>query len=257
MIKQIFSPEEIDFDRFGRNCYSRIMKSHYLAYGTKYDFCRFFSLSADCGQALICMFNSAMIVSANFESLDDGFLSDILTFVNMNKPERIEAERLISEKMCGLFPDEYSAKNRTEFVLEGNFPQAEIEVNESPKLDDVFGILSECHPEMKGTYELWLTDSSHRVRHGLSSFFMLNNSTTASIQYIIDGIALVGQVATLPEHRGKHYARELLFYIADKLSEKGTTLHLFARDNRCGFYEEIGFKKIFSDIILERKLIDE
>ncbi len=233
------------------------MKSHYLAYGTKYDFCRFFSLSADCGQALICLFNSAMIVSANCESLDDEFFNDILTFVNMNKPERIEAEWFISEKICGLLHGEYSAKNRTEFVLEGDFTQTEILVNESPKLDNVFEILSECHPEIKDTYELWLTDSSHRSRHGLSQFFLLNNSTTAAIQYIIDDIALVGQVATLPEHRGKHYARELLFWLGKKLSKKGITLHLFARDNRCGFYKEIGFRKIFSDIILERILIDE
>lgn len=35
--------------------------------------------------------------------------------------------------------------------------------------------------------------------------------TTATIQYIIDGVALVGHVGTIPEERGKFHARQLLY----------------------------------------------
>ena len=92
------------------------------------------------------------------------------------------------------------------------------------------------------TAKLWLTDTSHRVRRGLSQSFLLGNYTTATIQYIIDGVALVGHVGTIPEERGKFHARQLLYWIGEKLTQDGFQVRLFARPHRVSYYEEIGFK---------------
>ena len=116
-------------------------------------------------------------------------------------------------------------------------------MNELPKLDDVFRILAPCFPAIKNSYELWLTDTSHRVRRGLSQSFLLGDYTTATIQYIIDGVALVGHVGTIPEERGKFHAR---------LTQDGFQVRLFARPHRVSYYEEIGFKACGIDLVLER-----
>ena len=80
--------------------------------------------------------------------------------------------------------------------------------------------------------------------------------TTATVQYIIDKVALIGHVGTLPEYRGNHYARKLLYWIGEKLTADGFEVRLFARPHRVSYYEEIGFKKCGLDIVLERKDTD-
>ena len=102
------------------------------------------------------------------------------------------------------------------------------------------------------SYDLWLTDTSHKIRHGLSQCFMLGNFTTATIQYICDNTALVGHVATIPEERGRFHARKLLYWLGEKLNKEGVNVRLFARSHRVSYYEEIGFKEIGRDIVFER-----
>ena len=82
----------------------------------------------------------------------------------------------------------------------------------------------------------------------------LNNAVgnVFNIQYIIDGTALIGHVATIPEERGKFHARSLLYWIGERLTLDGFCVKLFARPNRVSYYEEIGFKEIGTDIVLER-----
>lgn len=75
---------------------------------------------------------------------------------------------------------------------------------------------------------------------------------TATIQYIIDGVALVGHVGTIPEERGKFHARQLLYWIGEKLTQDGFQVRLFARPHRVSYYEEIGFKACGIDLVLER-----
>lgn len=258
MIKQIFTIETSTFVDLKENHYTRKIKSNYEAYGGKYDFCRFYEVIDTKIEAIICIFNSSMIISTyKIFTMSAEIISDIATFVSMNKPGVIELEKVISQDLSVLIKEEYSDEERTAFEFREIFTPPEIKVDELPKLDDVFNILSESFLQLKNSYYLWLTDTSHRVRRGLSQTFLVGNYTTATIQYIIDGVALIGHVATLPEFRGKRHARELLYWIGDKLSKEGIKVHLFARENRVSYYEEIGFLPIFTDIVFERKFIDE
>ena len=102
-----------------------------------------------------------------------------------------------------------------------------------------------------------MTDTSHRIRRYKSRIYLYKNSTTATVQYIVKNNAFIGQVATTFEDRGKHYARQLLFYISEILLKQGIKAYLFARENRISYYEEIGFKPIMTDIIIERININE
>ena len=60
-------------------------------------------------------------------------------------------------------------------------------------------------------------------------------------------------VGTIPEERGKMHARTLLYWIGERLAQQGIAVKLFARPHRVSYYEEIGFKAIGIDVVLEMK----
>ena len=169
----------------------------------------------------------------------------------------VEFENEYAETLEKLTRSEYSGDRRTEFAFVSRNSMPQMDVNETPKLDDVFKILATCFPAVKNSYELWLTDTSHRVRRGLAQSFLLGDYSTATIQYIVDKVALVGHVGTVPEERGKFHARKLLYWIGERLTKDGFEVRLFARPHRVSYYEEIGFKECGVDLVLERKKIDD
>ncbi len=258
MIYQLSQLSLQTLEKLTPNNYTRRIKSHFLAYNTKYEFCRFFAVDDyDEHLGIICVFNSSMMVSS-FDGItfDEDTLSEIASFIVMNKPFSVEfpvqyASAL--ERMCQI---EYVGDKRTEFAFAAKSEIPELDVQELPKLDDVFAILAECFPAIKNNHGLWLTDTSHRVRRGLAQSFILDGCTTATVQYIIDRVALIGHVGTLPAERGKHHARKLLYWIGEKLAADGFDVRLFARPHRVSYYEEIGFQKCGLDIVLERKYTD-
>ncbi len=244
-----------------KNHYSRRIKSHFLAYGVSYDFCRFYFVrenEASYNDAVVSIFNSSMVVSV-FEGhiLSDDEISELATLVYMTKPVTVELRVDFSKKLSRLISEDYNVFDRTmfEFVCKDHIPK--LDVDELPKMDDVYNILATSFPAIRNSYSLWLTDTSHRVRKGLSQSFTLKNCSSATIQYIIDGIAFVGHVATIPKERGKHHARELLYWIGERLNDDGFSVQLFARSYNVSYYTEIGFLPIYNDIVFERKDIDE
>lgn len=255
MIERTYDVNSALLDRLKPNHYTRRIKSHFQAYGTKYDFLRFFNISRSGSYiGLICVFNSSMLISTCLNSgTDEETAEEISGFIKLNKPFSVELEPDLAQKVIGYISDDYYADRRTEFHFAATNSLPDMQVDELPRLDDVFEILRQSFPDLAGSYELWLTDTSHRVRRGLSQSFLLGNYTTATIQYIIDGVALVGHVATIPSERGKLHARSLLYWIGERLTADGFSVRLFARPHRVSYYEEIGFKEAAADYVLERK----
>lgn len=238
-----------------QNHYTRRIKSHFLAYGNDYDFCRFYSV--ECSGVLLgvisCFYSSMMISTFSDKRFNDVVLDEISDFILMNKPMSVELEKCYADHIAERTKSEYKPDIRTEFRFIPKNSLPPLAVEELPKLGDVFEILKKCFPAISADEnELWLADTSHRVRRGLSQSFLLDKCTTATIQYIIDGTVLIGNVGTVPEERGKHHARNLLYWIGEKLTNDGFEVRLMARPNRVSYYEEIGFKEIGTDIVLER-----
>lgn len=259
MICQIDEMNKAKLDALNHNHYSRRIRSHYQAYKTAYDFARFFEITDNgsfCG--MISVFNASMMIDSSENCVfSEAVIDEIADFILINKPASVELEDMYSASVLKKISSEYTADKRTEFEFVPQNDLPELDVNELPRLDDVFRILKESFPNLAASYELWMTDTSHRVRRGLSQSFLLGDYTTATIQYIIDGIALIGHVATIPEERGKFHARTLLYWIGERLTQDGFTVKLFARPHRVSYYEEIGFKEIGTDNVLERKNIDD
>lgn len=254
MIRQTNDLCENNLKTLAAGHYSRRIKSTFRAYGCGYDFCRFYLLSRD-GQdiLLINQFNSTMI-AAEFDGVEvtDDDLGELETLINMNKPQNIEMDVELAKRLCGKLTD-YTPCDRTEFEYVSKNHTPRMKVEESPPLDEVFAILKTSFPAIANGHDLWLTDTSHKIRHGLSQSYMLGKCTTATVQYICDGVVLVGNVATIPEERGRFHARKLLYWIGEKLDKQGLCVKLFARNNRVSYYDEIGFKENSADIVFERK----
>ena len=259
MIYRITGFDKKLLDRLKKNNYARRIKSNFQAYGTDYDFSTFYIVEENNEQmGIIGIFNRTVMISAFEEkSFSDNMLEEIAEFIRMNKPETVEFECEYAPLLSEFLKEEYEGDTRTAFAFVSKNTMPQMNVNETPKLDDVFAILATCFPAIKNSYELWLTDTSHRVRRGLSQSFLLGNYSTATIQYIIDKVALVGHVGTIPEERGKFHARQLLYWIGERLTRDGFEVRLFARPHRVSYYEEIGFKACGVDLVLERKNIDD
>lgn len=258
MIKQITSDvkiEEYNLRRLVKSHYSRKIISHFDAYGLDFDFCRFFAVISDgVTLGIISVFNSSMIAET-FEGkqFGDEAIADMAFLLRVNKPKTAELSPMYAKELIKHVGEAYTLGQRHEFEFQCKNALPELEVDEFPKLDDVFEILKTGFPELADSYDLWLTDTSHRIRRGYSQAFLLHGCTTATIQYIVYNKALIGQVATLPEFRGNKYARMLLYWIGEKLNMDGISVFLFARDHRRSYYEEIGFKKINEDYVLDLK----
>lgn len=249
MIKLI--EHERDFDRqlLLKTLSGRKILAYLKAYGTGYDFCRFYKITDGNGKGFMFILNSTLIICAD-ENLKAG--EEIELFVNMNLPFRIEGTQHILNNIR--MPEVYQKLNRTIFeLIPDEIPEKSVAeyVDMNPNLKDVYNILSEGFPNIS-EFSLWYTDTSHRCRFGISRTFTYRNSTTASAVYDIEDVVLVGQVATTTTARGQGYARDFLKWLAGFFSSLGKKSYLMALDIRVSFYREIGFKEVEKEIVLER-----
>lgn len=237
------------------NHYTRRIKSHFLTYKTQFNFLSFYEIIDNNKLVgIICCFNSSMVISTCDDcSFNKEIIEEVSAFILLNSPYSIELEFDYADVILCLLNNQYKSEIRTEFEFKSSGKVPDLFVNECPKLDDVYLIIKDSFNGLKVAYELWLTDTSYRIRHETSRIFLFENCTTATVQYLVDDVALVGNVATVSCERGKFYARNLLYWIGEKMAADGKTVKLFARPHRVSYYEEILFKEIGTDIVLERK----
>lgn len=243
MICRINDRNEINCKALAETHLGKKMLSYLEAYGTNYDFCRFYV--NDSGSVLLIINSTLLISGSSFEK------EELCGFAAMHQPFRIEGDQKAIKLLSDI--EGYHSLHRTWFRLIGDnsidVDENDIEFN--PPLDEVYEILSEGFPNLL-EYPLWLTDTSHRVRHDISRVFVYKNSTTASIVYDIDGTVLVGQVATRLSARGSGYARKFLKWLAGYLEKQDKKAYLNALDTRESFYREIGFEVYASEYVLEK-----
>lgn len=243
MIRHVEDAGLIDKNNLTETCCGRRILSYLHAYGTGYDFCRFFV--NDSGGVILLINSTMLVVGKEFER------EELVTFAQMNRPFRIEGSDCAIEILTGI--DGYKRLHRTIFKLKSDNMSVidKQDINFDPKLDDVYEILTEGFPNLLD-YKLWLADTSHRVRHGISRVFTYKGATTASITYDMNGFVLISQVATKISARGSGYARIFLKWLADYVEKQNKTAFLYALDTRESFYREIGFEVYNDEYVLER-----
>ncbi|MDE6730869.1 MAG: N-acetyltransferase [Oscillospiraceae bacterium] len=255
MIKKITNPAELNTDLLRQSWRGRNIYAYYKAYGLDYDFCEFYQVGRD---GILLRFNSTILIVMpdpdNPDYFDPDEIAGLALFLRMQKPFRIETD--LAMQLC-LYLPEYVPLHRTTFQLHPgqengiSIQDAEKKINFNPELEQVYRILQAGFPHLQD-YPLWLTDMSHRCRHGISHVLTYQDSTTASLVFDIDDLVLVGQVATLPEARGLGHARMFLRWLAGWLAGFDKNAVLYALDIRESFYREIGFEAIAEEFVLER-----
>lgn len=245
MIKRIEKDCDLNTYLLRKTWRGRKMYSYYKAYGLTYPFCQFYTVGDD---GVMLIYNSTMlIVGAPADEAEN-----LSLFIRMHQPFRVEVNEPVRAQLDALLP-EYRSLHRTTFELlpDPAAQSAEAYVEFNPSLQEVYRILQAGFPNLL-EYSLWLTDTSHRCRHGVSHVMTYKDSTTATIIFDIDDHVLVGEVATIPEARGLGHARIFLKWLAGFLSQFGKQAVLYALDIRESFYREIGFTAIEEEFVLER-----
>lgn len=227
----------------------RQILAYYKAYGGNYDFCRFFRIQGENGVGWLFLFNSTLLICTQGEIPAE----EVYTFTQMHLPFRIECPQTLLGMLEHL--PNYQKLHRATFLLTPSVVSSDFcekDVDQMPKLQKVYEILQEGFPNLMD-YSLWLTDVSHRCRHGMSQVWTYKNSSTLTLIYDWNDCVLVGQVATRIAQRGSGYARDFLRWTAMQLAQEGKMAALYALDIRISFYKEIGFKEIASEYVLERQ----
>lgn len=253
MIQQVTTFSAAEAAVLERSWRGRQILAYQKAYGGKYDFCRFFRVTGKGGIGWLFLFNATLLICTDGDVPED----EICVFTAMHLPFRVECPASLLP-MLSQIPN-YQKLHRATFSLTPSAPSVqfcEADVNTNPKLQDVYGILQEGFPNLS-EYSLWLTDVSHRRRHGVSQVLTYKNSSTLTLIYDWKDCVLVGQVATKLSQRGSGYARDFLRWIASRLALQGKQAALFALDVRVSFYREIGFQEIASEYVLERQDIQK
>lgn len=242
MIKQIGNIGELACVNLRRDIYGRKIAAYLAAYGVDYPFCSAYLHTQGCTAAAILRFNNALTVSGDIENADE-----LAPFTEMFSAEIIEMSDSIAGKM--VIPAGMKPSPRIEFRMSGGTGGDFSALNCAPHLDRVYDVLAESFPEL-ADFGMWLTDTSHRCRHGIGRTFLYKDLACASVLFEDDSAALVGEIATLPEARGRGLARQMLYLIADRLGREGKTASLFSLPHRASFYREIGFEAVSEHTVL-------
>lgn len=111
---------------------------------------------------------------------------------------------------------------------------------------DFYAVLTASNPGyVVEDYGDFLTDFSHRVRHGTAHSVLLKAegrpAATAAALVETNASAFLGAIATLPDARGHHYASTCIRALCDRYPEQ--TVFLMCRLEKQAFYEHLGFQK--------------
>lgn len=210
----------------------------YLAYGSEYDFCKFYS----CGNGVVHIYNSSMVIDGDVD------ISELEMLIEMVKPVTIE----VTSKLALQASACYLQHHRTLFRLSSNKTDVNtdcVKVNNFTR--DCYKILKESFGNM-GDFDSWYVDINHRIRHQVSNLYLYDN-TTVTQQFDINKFVFLSHIATAESARGKGTARRFLYFLAEQYQKEGCEAYLWALDHRKSFYESIGFEPIAEDILYEMK----
>lgn len=117
------------------------------------------------------------------------------------------------------------------------------EAHESPYLPSVHALLSECFDSM-ASLNAWYPDVSHRIRHDCAKIAtILDDNKVVSTAMTVaetDTAAVLGQVATHNDYRGRGYAKTCINSLISRC--KGKTLYILPMtDYARSLYEKMGF----------------
>ena len=212
------------------------------AYGTNYGFCRAYA-----GQGLvICKFYGDVIV-ALIGVPDEEQFDELAVFLAATGFSSVSCDGFCAKKLC----KRLSLQEEKHFVMKyGGKADIMAVPDENPPLDRVFYVLESS---FSLDYRDWYADMSHRIRHGVSKAYLLENSAAAAVMCEGFGMSYLSFVCTKPEARGKGLAAALLGYLGGEARKKGLSLTLICTEELLPFYRKVGFDPADSEFLLTKR----
>lgn len=207
----------------------------YKAYGNDYNFIGFYTNTND--TILVCIKQGFADIYTTLTACEDDFI-ELKNFILLNASE-ISAEREIDIGHKSLD----TGKTYTSSPIFDRVSFVEETISNTTKdcyaiAEEVF--LADMSDDVK---QMWYTDLSHRVRHGMTITYTIPNISTAIAYAFEDGVVLITYLATIQEYQNQGYAKFLLQHIANEL--KANKLILQSKDEISDkFYEKLGFTQV-------------
>lgn len=214
------------------------LKSILSAYGTGYDFFRFY-LQKESG-ALLCKIGEDGILYPG----DGRFQKELADFIRLNGIRQLSVAGKQGQKLAACLPD---ADIRRGTVL------VRLPVKEPPVpfvMADCMGlyqrgyrILCAAFPSLsEADFDAWYCDLSHRVRHRTAGMFLLED--TACAVFLQDGEDLfLDKLAVLPQKQGEGIGSKLLRAVAGQFT--GCRMAVYSENSFTDrFYLKNGFQRI-------------
>lgn len=223
MIKRISSAEE--FSALPqKGVEAQKIRALLYAYGTDYDFCRFFVHNGD---SFLAEMNGGYVLCSGGKYDSE----EVAGFLSFNGCAELLCDEKAGAEINAVLGGRLSLINLMKFVGCAQ----DFEVERAPALREVYDIIGTV---FGFEFEPWYLDMSHRIRHGVARCRKLGGSALV-IQHEINGEALISQVATLPAERRKGNASRLLSAACAELS--GSEVFVLCEDKLIAFYEKNGF----------------
>lgn len=195
------------------------------AYGTGYDFCRFYRHNG--GSFLAGMGESFVLCAGGGADCEE-----LAQFLNFSGCAELLCDSECGGKINVSLGSDLSRVN----VMRYGGTGIPCEMECSPPLSEMYDIVGTV---FGFEYEPWYLDMSHRVRHGVARCRKLEGSALV-IQHDINGEALISQVATLPAQRGRGLASGLISSVCAELC--GREIYILCEDGLIPFYRKNGFE---------------
>ncbi len=214
------------------------------AYGAQHAFALFWEQRDDKGTLTSVISKFGGSVTVHEKNADVEELGEFLKVIEINNislshslAKKIYDECKINCKTIMKY--KYASITRSEH----NFGDFSNEVD----LKQVYDIISICHgnPKNMRNFEGWITDLSHRIRHGYSDAVAVQKDgkiVSCAIALATTGTdILVGGIATLDKYRKRGFAKNCIYEIIRR--NEGKNIFLFCEDDKIGFYKKIGFEE--------------
>lgn len=210
----------------------------FITYGLSCNFCSFYEAVNEKNERVLLMsqLGRDYVIKQYSEDFDE---EELAAFLRMNRAFGVFLPPSVLKKIERFVTCEYLYNNLMEYLGERYFPSSGL-MEANPSLDDAYEILRH---DFKLHRDIWLTDLSHRIRHGISRLFIYGGACTATVLYD-KGDVFITQVATKEAARGKGLATSLLREIASLTEYRDKRVLLVCRNTKLDFYTKVGFKRV-------------
>lgn len=230
--------------------YGGKISAYLKAYGTEYDFCRFYTISSEASQFSAMLFNANMVLCGEIgDSEGREELEILLSFaapLTVEAPFEISCEGYSREKVLVMSCKEAHPSPYNDMFITSD--------NCDFSLYSVRNIIAESFDI---SADMWYTDMSHRIRRGISYCAALDIGgvkAAGAVDFTYGRNAYLSDICVLPDCRGQGFGRKIVEYLSQYAIGKGLCPIVRTRESNVDFYRKCGFEIVWSEGIYTKKL---